>query len=39
MRDGVLTDPRHNERNEGDGRAAIKMMALCIFAVAAATAA
>lgn len=26
---GVLTDSRHNERNEGDG-AAIKMMGLCI---------
>lgn len=27
--DGVLTDSRHNERNEGDG-AAIKMMGLYI---------
>jgi len=27
--DGVLTDSRHNERNEGDGMA-IKMMGLCI---------
>lgn len=27
--DGVLTDSRHNERNEGDS-VAIKMMGLCI---------